>query len=334
MLHFTKECPQPLAPEDNVPDLVGQTLKGRYRIESFIGRGGMAGVYKAWDTGRQYHVAIKILREDLAEDLEFVRRFRKEAEALARLDHRNIVRFYSFEREGALAFIVMDFVPGASLRRRILEAGGQPLGAGEIANTLRQVGRALHYAHAQGFIHRDVKPGNILITPDGQILLSDFGIARGIETSTITQGQVGTPAYMSPEQVTGGELDGRSDIYSLGVVLYEMATGRRPFDGAGGQGATTTERVCWEQMHRPIPDPRSANPTLSAAQAAVIARALAKDRAERWPTACRSPLFAHCFTVARRQPRTRRNFATPPYVLVLRRTKYAPAGSSPARSAT
>jgi len=144
----------------------GDTLRHRYRIEAFLGRGGMADVYLALDTRRQVYVAIKVLREDLAEDPEFVQRFRREAEALARLDHPNIVRFYSFERHGALAFIVMDYIRGETLRKHIMIANG-PLSLQEITRILRQAGSALQYAHNEGFIHRDVKPGNILIREDG-----------------------------------------------------------------------------------------------------------------------------------------------------------------------
>ena len=168
-----------------MPDLVGKTLRHRYRIDELLGRGGMAEVYKAWDKQRNYYVAVKILREDLAEDREFDRRFRREASALAQLAHRNIVRFYGFERDGYLAFIVMDFVAGSTLRRRIFDADG-PLPVDEALSVVEQVASALHYAHAQGVLHRDVKPGNIMIQPDGLVLLSDFGIAKAADAATMT----------------------------------------------------------------------------------------------------------------------------------------------------
>ena len=266
-------------------DLVDRTLLGRYRIEQAIGRGGMAEVYKAWDNQRNYHVAIKVLREDLAEDREFDRRFRREAEALARLAHRNIVRFYGFERAGHLAFIVMDYVEGTTLRRRIFDADG-PLPVDEVLSVMEQVALALHYAHAQGVLHRDVKPGNIMIQPDGQALVTDFGIAKAADAATMTAVMPGTPAYMSPEQCRSEPLDVRTDVYSLGIVAYEMLTGRRPFVGdiEGAGTGSTGERIRWEQMHaRPLAL-RRLNPALSPLVETVVLRALAKDLQARFAT--------------------------------------------------
>ena len=170
-------------------------LRNRYRLEQFVDRGGMADVYVAFDTHRQTRVAVKLLRADLAEDPEFVQRFRREAEALSRLDHPHIVRFYSFEVQGADAFIVMDYVRGSTLRRQLREVDG-PLPLEEVTAILQQVGSALQYAHNEGFVHRDVKPGNIMLRSDGEALLSDFGIARAVESVTMTQGPLGSPAYM------------------------------------------------------------------------------------------------------------------------------------------
>jgi len=262
----------------------GTVLLGRYKVESFLGRGGMADVYLAFDTKRQAHVALKVLREDLAEDAEFVRRFRREAQALARLDHPYIVRFYAFEQQALTAFIVMDYVPGMTLRRRLAMAQeGLPLE--EVTRILRQVGAALQYAHNEGYIHRDIKTGNIILREDGTALLSDFGIARAAETATMTMGAVGTPAYMSPEQVRGEGVDSRSDIYSLGVVLYEMLTGRRPFTGAegGSTSGSTFERIWHEHLHATPPDPRRFNVQVPEAVVPVVMRALAKSPAKRWP---------------------------------------------------
>ena len=266
--------------------LEGTTLKGGYHIEELIGRGGMAEVYKAWDLRRQHHVAIKLMREDLAEDMEFLRRFTREADALAALSHTNIVRFYSFEREGPLAFIVMDYVPGTTLRRRILEAGGAPLPPEEVLSVTRQVCAALHYAHAEGLLHRDIKPGNIMIQPDGQVLVADFGIAKATDTATVTAVMPGTPAYMSPEQCRSVALDVRTDVYSLGVVVYEMLANRRPFVGETTEVVTgsTREKIRWEQMHAHPPPLGPFNPTIPADAEAVLLKALAKERDERWPS--------------------------------------------------
>jgi len=244
----------------------------------------MADVYLAFDMRRQARVAIKILREDLAEDPDFVRRFTREAQALARLDHPNIVRFYSFEQEGTAAFIVMDYVPGSNLQHRLKEAG-RALPVEEVTVVLRMIGSALQYAHNEGYVHRDIKPGNIMLRDDGNALLSDFGIARATEGATATTVVLGTPAYMSPEQILGRLPDRRTDIYSLGIVLYEMVTGRRPFSGdeKGLTGTGTIARLREAHLKLAPPDPRQFNPDLSPGLAAVILRALAKNPEDRWP---------------------------------------------------
>ncbi|MHB0874526.1 MAG: serine/threonine-protein kinase [Anaerolineae bacterium] len=259
----------------------GSVLRHRYHLICPLGRGGMADVFLAFDEKRRAEVAVKVLREDLAEDPEFLERFQREADALARLDHPYVVRFYSLEREGATAFIVMDYVAGSTLRSRLAEAGG-PLPLSEVTRIMRQVGSALQYAHNEGFIHRDIKPGNIMLREDGSALLSDFGIARAAEAATMTQGSLGTPAYMSPEQILGRPPDPRTDVYALGVVLYEMLTGRRPFLGDSGTGTSTTERVRDEHLHRDPPDPRLLNPALPPALSTMVTKAMAKDPAERW----------------------------------------------------
>ncbi|PKO20938.1 MAG: hypothetical protein CVU38_17440, partial [Chloroflexi bacterium HGW-Chloroflexi-1] len=262
----------------------GALLCGRYRLQQSVGRGGMADVYLAFDSKRQAPIAVKILREDLAEDPDFVRRFRREAEALAQLDHPNIVRFYAFEQDGLVAFIVMDYIDGTTLRRRLQECRGL-LEVKELTPILRDLCSALHYAHVNGFVHRDLKPGNVMLKGDGKVLLTDFGISRAVEGATLTAAAMGTPAYMSPEQIEGGPVDARSDIYSLGVLLFEMAAGRRPFTGdePGLTQTGTTTRLQEAHLRLPPPEPRSLNPRLPAAASAVIVRALAKDPADRWP---------------------------------------------------
>ena len=264
----------------------GALLCGRYRLQQSVGRGGMADVYLAFDNKRQAQVAVKILREDLAEDPDFVRRFRREAEALARLDHPNIVRFYGFEQDGPVAFIVMDYIEGATLRRQLLDQHG-PLEIKTLTSILRDLCGALHYAHLNGVVHRDLKPGNVMLKRDGKALLTDFGIARAGAAVTMTAPIMGTPPYMSPEQCEGAEPDARSDIYSLGVLLFEMATGRRPFTGdePGLTETGTPARIQEAHLRMPPPEPRSLNPKLPAAASAVILRALAKRPADRWPDA-------------------------------------------------
>ena len=261
-------------------------LKNRYRIEGLIGRGGMAEVYRAWDTRRQHTVAIKMMREDLAEDSEFLGRFQREARALAALSHANVVRFYSFERDGPLAFIVMDYVEGTTLRRRILEASGAPLPMDEVVSVTRQVCAALHYAHQENVLHRDVKPGNIMICADGSALVADFGIAKAADAATVTTVMPGTPAYMSPEQCRSEAVDARTDVYSLGIVVYEMLAGRRPFVGETTEVETgsTREKIRWEQMHAQPPPLADFNPAVLPQVEQVVRRALAKRLEDRWPT--------------------------------------------------
>lgn len=260
---------------------IGDRLRDRYELREFLGRGGMSDVYLAFDTHRQVEVAVKVLREDLAEDTEFIRRFRREAEALAQLDHPNIVRFYSFERQGTVAFIVMDYVSGATLRRRLAEVEGQ-LSVEETTAILRPVAAALQYAHNEGYVHRDIKPGNIMLRDDGTVLLSDFGIARATEAVTMTTGPIGTPAYMSPEQILGQSVDRRTDVYSLGVVLYEMLAGRRPFTGETGTGATTIDRVRDEHLRATPIGLSTLNPAVTQGMAQIVSKAMAKDPARRW----------------------------------------------------
>ncbi len=266
--------------------LEGALLCGRYRLQQSVGRGGMADVYLAFDNKRQAQVAVKILREDLAEDPDFVRRFRREAEALARLDHPNIVRFYGFEQDGPVAFIVMDYIEGVTLRRQLLDQR-DPLELKKVTSILRDLCGALHYAHLNGIVHRDLKPGNVMLKRDGAALLTDFGIARAGAAATMTAPVMGTPPYMSPEQCDGAEPDARSDIYSLGVLLFEMATGRRPFTGdePGLTKTGTPSRIQEAHLRLPPPEPRSLNSKLPAAASAVILRALAKRPGDRWPSA-------------------------------------------------
>ena len=265
-------------------DITGKVILDRYHVERLLGRGGMADVYLAFDTQRQTYVAIKLIREDLADDADFIRRFSREAAALARLDHPNIVRFYAAEQDGVLNFIVMDYVSGSNLQRRISQAGG-PLPLSETTTLLHQIGPALHYAHTMGFIHRDIKPGNIMLREDGTALLSDFGAAKVLENSTLATLTVGTPAYMSPEQILGRDPQPQSDIYSFGIVLYEMLVGRRPFTGdeQGLTGTGTLSRLREAHLRLDPPAPSELNPAIPPALDSIVVKALAKDVDDRWP---------------------------------------------------
>src|SRR3954471_4591624 len=257
--------------------LVGRRL-GKYQIESLVGRGGMAAVYRAHDTVLNRSVAIKVLDPSLAIDPKAVERFKREAVTAANLEHPSIVRVFDVQQEGNLYYIAMRFVQGTTLREILRDNGPLPLDA--IVNIVKPVASALHYAHQSGVIHRDVKPGNILVEPDGTVLLTDFGIARAADNSqsalTATGQVMGTADYLAPEQITGRPAGQRSDVYSLGVVLYEMLTGVTPFAGE------TTASILYRQVHdNPVPL-RSINPRMPSELQPVVDRALAKNPALRY----------------------------------------------------
>src|SRR3972149_2452540 len=240
-----------LCEEVSMANLVGQTLLNRYRVDELVGRGGMAEVYKVWDHERSTYVALKLLREDIAQDQVFLRRFRREAETLETLQHPNIVRFYGIEQAGMHTFMLMDFIEGASLRTEIFKLQGQAVAPARVREVMRAVCSALQFAHNRGFVHSDMKPGNILVHSRGLIQAADFGIARMTDTATATMVGLGTPAYMAPEQIRGQDPTPQTDIYALGVVLFEMVTGgERPFTGEQAQTTgATSEKVRWEHVN-------------------------------------------------------------------------------------
>jgi len=270
--------------------LIGQLLAGRYRIEEHIGEGGMACVYKAWDTQRATWLALKLLREDLSQDPVFLRRFRREAQTLERLQHPNIVRTYGQEQDDLLAFIVMDLVEGNSLRAEIFRQQGKPFSPERVLQVMGPVASALYYAHHLGMAHCDVKPANILIDTSGRVLLSDFGVARLTDgAATLTMMSSGTPAYMAPEQIIGHDPTPATDIYSLGIVLYEMLTGgERPFTGEKAQTTgSTAEKVRWEHLNLNPPSICPLNPDVSPALEKVVWKCLDKEPGRRYSSALR-----------------------------------------------
>lgn len=269
-------------------NLIGQTLLQRYRVTDFIGRGAMADVYKVWDEQRAAYLALKLLREDLAMDTIFLRRFRREAQALAQLQHPHIVRFYGLEEDDLLAFILMDFVNGTTLQQEI-RAARRPLSPGRVLEVLRPVCSALHFAHRQGLIHCDIKPSNIMIHHNGAILVADFGLAHMTEsaaTSMLLLGG-GTFGYMAPEQARGEKPTAHTDIYALGIVLFEMLTGgERPFTGeATDRAGSVRDNVLWEQLNLHPPSPRRWNPDVIPAWEQIVQRCLAVAPAERYDSA-------------------------------------------------
>ena len=253
---------------------------GRYELTHLIARGGMAQVYRAMDRQLERPVALKVLFPELSVDRTFVERFRREAQAAANLSHPNIVPVFDWGEDDGSYFIVMEYVQGRPLSAVLRDP--QRVSPRQIATIGAGVAAALAFAHRHGVVHRDVKPGNILITPDGDVKVTDFGIARAMNTEeslTQTGAVMGTAAYFSPEQAEGKGVDSRSDIYSLGVVLYEMAVGRPPFTG-DSPVAVASKHV----RDQPVL-PRQANPTVPPALEAVIMKAMAKNPDDRYGSA-------------------------------------------------
>ena len=253
------------------------TRLGHYRIIALLGRGGMADVYRAEDERLGREVALKAVPPEFARDPERVERFEHEVRAAARLTHPNIVTVYEFGQGAGQHFYTMALMPGGDLKARIrAHPDGMP--AAEARAVAAAMARALDYAHRQGFVHRDVKPENILFGEDGAPQLTDFGIARAMSSGTrmtATGMSIGSPHYMSPEQARGQAVDPRSDLYSLGVVLYEMLTGRVPFDAAD------TLAVAYSHVNDPVPQ---LPPALAELQP-VMDRLLAKSPGDRYGSA-------------------------------------------------
>ncbi len=255
-------------------------LGGRYRVEARIGAGGMAEVFRGFDTTLHRTIAIKTLNAPYARDASFVERFRREAQAAARLSHPNIVATYDSGTDGGTQFIVMEFIEGRTLAEFL--ASGKRLTPVKATEVAEKVCDALTAAHAQGVIHRDIKPGNIMVTREGAVKVMDFGIARmvsGPETAPQTSVVMGTATYISPEQAKGQPVDARSDLYSLGTVLYEMLAGRPPFVG------DSSVAVAYKQVNETPQPPSVHNPDVPPRLDAVIMRALAKNPANRYQDA-------------------------------------------------
>jgi len=260
-------------------DLIGKVI-GQYQIVEQIGKGGMATVYKAYQPAIDRHVAVKILPGEFANDPNFVKRFAHEAKAIAALEHPHILPVHDFGFEDKLNYMVVRYVKGGTLS----DLMGKPMPYERVVQIISNMARALDYAHRRGVVHRDIKPSNILVDEHGEVLLTDFGIAKLIEDSSSTQltatGSVlGTPAYMAPEQAQGQKIDGRTDIYSLGVVLYELLTGRPPYE------AETPYAVVFKHVNEPLPLPRSINPDIPEPLEQVVLKAMAKEPEQRFETA-------------------------------------------------
>jgi len=275
-----------------VTEGVGQSVRllaGRYQLGELVGRGGMADVHVGMDTRLGRRVAIKLLKPSLANDPAFRTRFRREAQDAAKMAHPTIVRIFDAGEESVrdihgtetlIPFIVMEYVDGRLLKDIVAEG---PLEVAEATRVIEQVLTALEYSHRAGVVHRDIKPGNIMIAANGQVKVMDFGIARAISDSSATIAEtsaiVGTAGYFSPEQARGETVDARTDLYSTGIVLFELLTGRAPFRG------DNPVAVAYQHVNSEAVPPSSLNPKVSPALDAVVLRSLAKDRFERYQSA-------------------------------------------------
>ncbi len=257
----------------------GSTFAGRYQVIEELGKGGMGRVYKVFDTDIKEKVALKLLRPEIAADSETVERFSNELKLARKIRHKNVCGMFDLGKSDGTLYLTMEFVPGEDLKRLIRRMGQFP--AAKAVSVAEQISEGLEEAHRLGIVHRDLKPSNIMMDEDGNARIMDFGIARSLQAEGITGAgvMIGTPEYMSPEQVDGKDVDERSDIYSLGIILYEMVTGRAPFEGE------TPLSVAHKHKYEPPADPRKFNPQVPEDLSILILRCLAKDRAIRYQTA-------------------------------------------------
>ncbi len=259
--------------------VIGTLLNDRFRLEEKIGSGGMSTVYRAFDPTLERWVAIKLMHRDISEDPDQLERFRREARAVARLSHPHVVTVIDFGEDGGTPYIVLEYVEGETLKDRIRRMKRLPV-AEAVAYAI-EIGRALTCAHSERLVHRDVKPQNVLIDMEGRAKVTDFGIARSLEAHGLTAtGRVlGTTDYVSPEQALGREVTEQSDVYSLGIVLFEMLTGEVPFR------ADSQVAVAMKHVREPIPDVQMIRPEVSSALASVVDHATSKELGNRHPTA-------------------------------------------------
>lgn len=262
------------------PTWIGQTLSGRYKIDELLGQGGMSAVYKAYDPNLKRVVAIKLVHSHLSSDPEFVKRFEEEASVVASLRHPNIVQVYDFNSDQGVNYMVMEFVPGETLQDRLkrLNASQRRMPLEEALKITIDICEALSYAHKRGMVHRDIKPANIMLDVNNQAILMDFGIVKiiGGTMHTVTGAVMGTARYMPPEVVRSEPADQRSDIYALGITLYEMLSGKPPFE------ANSAMTVMMMHLNDPIPDIRPLRADLDPQLMPVLMKALAKDRDQRY----------------------------------------------------
>lgn len=264
-------------------DIVGKTLGGRYKIQSLIGQGGMAAVYKAHDPNLHRSVAIKVIHPHLSDNPEFFRRFEEEATAVAQLRHPNIVQVYDFAHDEGMYYMVMEFVMGETLQTRLkrLNESKRLLSIQEAITFTAEICEAAHFAHERGMIHRDIKPANIMLDVNGRAILMDFGIARMVDASqhTATGTVLGTAMYMPPEQIQGLQIDARADIYSIGITLFEMLSGKPPFE------ADSAMTLMMMHLNDPVPDLQQIQSSTPPGLVVITNKALAKNRDQRYQSA-------------------------------------------------
>jgi serine/threonine protein kinase len=258
---------------------IGNVLGNRYRLIELLGQGGMATIYRARDSQLERDVAIKVLRAEYGRDPDFSSRFRQEAQAAASLNHPNVVAVHDYGQDPVGPYIVMELVDGEDLASVIRRTGALP--PRQAARIAAEIARALSAAHARGFVHRDVKPGNVLVGRDGRVKVADFGIARAVAEAqmTLPGTTLGSVHYFSPEQARGEQATISSDIYSLGIVLYELLTGRRPWEG------DSAASIAMARLSGPVPSPSGVRSGVPPALDAIVQRALARDPSGRFPTA-------------------------------------------------
>jgi beta-lactam-binding protein with PASTA domain len=254
---------------------VGQLLDGRYRVDARVAIGGMATVYRALDTRLDREVALKVMHPSLAADSEFIERFMREARSIARLAHPNVVGVFDQGTDGPYVYLAMEYVPGCTLRDVLRERGALQVRAA--LDVLEPVLAALGAAHRAGFVHRDMKPENVLIADDGRVKVADFGLARAVDsqTSVGTDSILGTVSYLAPEQIEHGTADTRTDLYACGVMLYEMLTGDKPHMGG------TPAQILYQHLHQDVPAPSAAVPSLAPGLDSLVAMSTARDPGRR-----------------------------------------------------
>lgn len=266
------------------PSWIGRTIGNRYKIESILGRGGMSSVYKAHDPNLKRTVAVKIIHQHLTDNPEFLKRFEQEAAVIAQLRHNNIVQVHDFNHDGDIYYMVMEYIPGETLAQKLdaLKQARMRMPLADTVRILTAICNAVDYAHQKRMIHRDLKPANVMINLMGEPVLMDFGIARmigGASGQTGTGSAMGTAAYMSPEQINGQPADHRSDIYSLGIILFEMLSGTPPYEG------DSTYQILLKHLNEPIPNIREVEANTPNSMVLIVEKALEKDPEYRYQTA-------------------------------------------------